>query len=221
MNRDTGVLAFELNQRKCEEFMTKLFCMMGKSASGKDTIYKALVRDAELGLHTVVPYTTRPIRAGEAEGVEYWFVDEETFSRFKVEGKIIEDRAYRTIHGLWRYFMVDDGQIDFSKGHFIVIGTLESYNQIKTYFGEDRVVPIYIDVEDGLRLSRALERERRQEQPKYAEMCRRFLADCTDFSDEKLLESGIHRVYENKDFESCIKEVKSAMKQYMEASDLM
>lgn len=191
--------------------MSKLFCLMGKSASGKDTIYKALVADESLGLHTVVPYTTRPVREGEAEGVEYWFVDEEKFGFFKANGKIIEDRSYQTIHGLWRYFMVDDGQIDFSKGHYIVIGTLESYNCIKKYFGEDRVVPIYIEVEDGLRLSRALEREREQKQPKYAELCRRFLADCEDFSEEKLRQSGIEKIYKNVELTACIAEVKAAI----------
>lgn len=191
--------------------MSKLFCLMGKSASGKDTIYKALVADESLGLHTVVPYTTRPVREGEAEGVEYWFVDEEKFGFFKANGKIIEDRSYQTIHGLWRYFMVDDGQIDFSKGHYIVIGTLESYNCIKKYFGEDRVVPIYIEVEDGLRLSRALEREREQKQPKYAELCRRFLADCEDFSEEKLRQSGIEKIYKNIELTACIAEVKAAI----------
>ena len=111
--------------------MGKLFCMMGKSASGKDTIYKALISDRSLGLHTVVPYTTRPVREGEAEGVEYWFVNEKQFQQFKAAGKIIEDRCYETVFGPWRYFMVDDGQIDFSKGHFIVIGTLESYCKIR------------------------------------------------------------------------------------------
>ena len=40
------------------------------------------------------------------------------------------------------------------------------------------MVPLYVEVDDGLRLSRALERERKQTEPKYAEMCRRFLADC-------------------------------------------
>ena len=100
--------------------MGKLFCMMGKSASGKDTIFKAIVSDQSLGLHTVIPYTTRPVREGEAEGVEYWFVNEEQFQQFKADGKIIEDRCYQTIHGPWRYFMVDDGQIDFSKGNFIL-----------------------------------------------------------------------------------------------------
>lgn len=188
--------------------MGKLFCMMGKSASGKDTIFRRIVEDQELGLHTVVPYTTRPIRTGEAEGVDYWFVDEAGFQELKSQGKIIEDRCYQTVHGPWRYFTVDDGQIDFSKGYFIVIGTLEAYCQMKAYFGEEQVVPIYINVEDGLRLHRALTRERQQVQPKYAEMCRRFLADSEDFSEAAMEKSGIQKVFENVDLETCLAEVR-------------
>lgn len=57
-----------------------------------------------------------------------------------------------------------------------MIGTLESYYGMREYFGEEQLIPIYIEVEDGLRLERALCRERQQKEPKYAEMCRRFLA---------------------------------------------
>ena len=49
--------------------MGKIFYVMGKSASGKDTIYKKLLERFP-GLKTVVTYTTRPIRDGETEGVE-------------------------------------------------------------------------------------------------------------------------------------------------------
>ena len=166
-------------------------------------------------LHTVVPYTTRPVREGEAEGVEYWFVNEKQFQQFKAEGKIIEDRCYQTVHGPWRYFMVDDGQIDFSKGNFIVIGTLESYQRIRDYYGAGQVVPIYINVEDGLRLSRALERERKQAVPKYAELCRRFLADGKDFAQEEIERAGIRRFFENNDLDSCISEVKAEIRNYL------
>ena len=58
--------------------MGKIFCLMGKSSTGKDTIYKRLLEDQELGLQRIVPYTTRPIREGEQEGVEYHFVSEKT-----------------------------------------------------------------------------------------------------------------------------------------------
>ena len=52
--------------------MGRLFVFMGKSASGKDTLYgELLARYPEI--HAVIPYTTRPIRDGETEGVEYYY----------------------------------------------------------------------------------------------------------------------------------------------------
>ena len=92
--------------------MGKIICLMGKSSTGKDTIFKRLLEDDTLELKTIVPYTTRPIRVGERDGVEYFFTDEEGFQRLKDRGKIIEAREYHTFHGLWRYFTGDDGQIE-------------------------------------------------------------------------------------------------------------
>lgn len=187
--------------------MGKIFCIMGKSATGKDTIYKRLLQNSELGLKRIVSYTTRPIREGEKEGEEYHFTDVKNLELLKQQGKIIECRSYDTIHGIWNYFMVKDNQIDLTQNDYLVIGTLESYLKIKDYFGEDHVVPIYIELEDGERLTRALDREKTQSKPKYEELCRRFLADCQDFSDEKLKEAGIHRFYVNNDLENCLSEI--------------
>ena len=189
--------------------MSKLFCIMGKSASGKETIFKRLVQDETLNLKTVVSYTTRPMREGEKEGVEYHFVSPQILETFRNEGRVIECRDYHTVHGLWNYFMVDDGQIDFSGPRdLIIIGTLESYQKIRNFFGKEHVRPIYIYVEDGLRLSRALEREKQQDVPGYAEMCRRFLADMEDFSEERLKQCEIEHRYENLDMEICLKEIR-------------
>ena len=71
----------------------------------------------------------------------------------------------------------------------------------------EQVIPIYVEVEDGLRLSRAVERERAQREPKYAELCRRFLADEADFSEEKLSEAGIVKRFQNDDLERCLQEI--------------
>ncbi len=186
--------------------MGKIYCMMGKSSSGKDTLYqKVLERLPEL--HRVVPYTTRPIREGEQDGVEYHFVDEEELAKLEADGKIVELRAYNTVHGIWKYFTVDDGQIDLEHGDYLLIGTLETYEKIREYYGAEHLVPVYIEVEDGERLARALERERRQVVPKYKEMCRRFLADEEDFCEENLKRLGIDKRYRNTDMETCLNEI--------------
>ena len=187
--------------------MGKIVYLMGKSSSGKDTIFKRLLADGTLGLKTIVPYTTRPIRSGELEGLEYFFTDEEGYQKLKENGKIIEERAYQTYHGLWRYFTIDDGQIRWDGPNYIMIGTLQAYLKMKDYFGEDKMLPVMIELDDGVRLERALSRERKQKQPRYEEMCRRFLADSEDFSEEKIQKAGIRRRFRNDDLEECLADI--------------
>ena len=194
--------------------MGKIFYIAGKSSSGKDTIYRRLLDCTDLRLETLVPYTTRPIRDGEENGREYFFTDEAELERLRAEGKIIEERMYSTFYGPWYYFTADDGQIDLAKHDYLGIGTLESYLKLKAYFGEQAMVPLYVEVDDGLRLSRALERERKQTEPKYAEMCRRFLADCEDFTEEKIAEAGIVRRFSNNSTpEDCFSEIQNFVEQ--------
>lgn len=187
--------------------MARIFVVMGKSSTGKDTIYKKLLESKELNLKTAVMYTTRPIRKAEKDGVEYFFVNEDTLNRLKVQNKIIEHRSYETVHGTWHYFTADDGQIDLEQGDYLMLGTPESCIQLREYFGEDKVIPIYLEVEDGIRLMRAIKREKKQEQPKYAEMCRRYLADEEDFSEENLKKVGITKRYQNMDINICLYEI--------------
>jgi len=71
----------------------------------------------------------------------------------------------------------------------------------------DRVVPLYIEVEDGERLLRAIEREKKSGRPQYEEMCRRFLADSKDFSEEKIKAAGIDRRFYNDDLTVCLEEI--------------
>lgn len=193
--------------------MGKIFCVMGKSSSGKDTLYQMLKK--ELEFDSIIPYTTRPIREGEIDGVEYHFVTEEEVAELEEAGKIIELRAYNTVHGIWKYFTADDAQIDLEHRNYLMIGTVEAYEKLKAYYGEEHLVPIYIEVDDGIRLQRALNREKLQEQPKYAEMCRRFLADEVDFSEEKLAEAGIEKRFVNKTLDETKQELMDYIRSYV------
>ncbi len=195
--------------------MHKLFVVMGKSAAGKDTVFKEITR-RDLNLKTVAGYTTRPIRDGEKNGEEYFFVTKEELARLRKNNKVIEHRAYETMHGVWDYFTVDDGQIDFNETSSIMIGTLDTYRKIREYLGKDRVVPLYLEVEDGIRLERALAREKTQKKPKYTELCRRFLADEEDFKEENLIELGIKKRYNNENSEICILNIEKDIRENME-----
>ncbi len=196
--------------------MGKIFYLIGKSAVGKDTILEHLLAEDELSLKPIVQYTTRPIRDGEEEGREYHFITNERAEELEAEGKIIEMRAYNTIYGIWKYMLVDDGQVALETSNYSAVGTVASYVLVRNYYGSEKVIPIYIDLETGERLQRALNRERNHDRPKYTELCRRFLADEEDFSNEHLKDAGlltsdgkiVNRV-ENIDFDRCVHEIRS------------
>lgn len=192
--------------------MGKIFVIIGKSATGKDTIYDLLTGKFDLAQN--VMYTTRPIRTGEKDGVDYHFVTPEIYEQMSNENRIIESRTYNTIRGPWTYFTAADG-FDLNEKNYLLENTIEGYNALKNYFGENYVIPLYIDVEDGLRLTRALERERRKAEPQYDELCRRFLSDKNDFSMDKLKEAGITEYFENDNLDECIMKIENRIKTYL------
>ena len=138
--------------------MGRIYYLLGKSATGKDTLYKEILKRRPK-LRTVTMYTTRPIREGETDGVEYFFTDGEELERQLASGKVIESRTYQTIAGPWTYYTVDDGQFDVADDEScLMIGTLESYEKMCAYFEAGKMVPVYIEVPDGIRLLRAVKR---------------------------------------------------------------
>lgn len=177
--------------------MSYIFCLMGKSSSGKDTVYQRLLAEKELQLNRLVTGTTRPIREGERDGEEYYFYTDEQFQKLREDGRIIECRSYDTIHGIWNYFTVAYEKLDVAHHDYLTINTLEAYVKLRDHFGAEHLVPVYLEVDDGLRLQRALDRERAQLKPRYKELCRRFLADEEDFSPENLSRANIHPIFEN------------------------
>lgn len=187
--------------------MGRIYYLLGKSATGKDTLYKEILKRRPK-LRTVTMYTTRPIREGETDGVEYFFTDREELERQLASGKVIESRTYQTIAGPWTYYTVDDGQFDVADDEScLMIGTLESYDKMCAYFEAGKMVPIYIEVPDGIRLLRAVKREENQKKPNYREVCRRYLADEKDFSEENLERLGITKRYQNTGMEMCVEEI--------------
>ena len=187
--------------------MGRIYYIMGKSATGKDTIYKEVLKQRP-DLKTIVMYTTRPIREGETDGVEYHFRSISEMEELRDSGKMIECRMYQTVFGPWYYFTMDDMQFDLeSDANYLMIGTLESYEKMLCYFGQDTISPIYIEVPDGIRLQRAVARESAQKKPNYKETCRRYLADEDDFAEENLNRLGIQKRYINLELDECMKSV--------------
>ena len=180
-----------------------IFCIIGKSATGKDSVFSKLI-SMDKNLQKILIYTTRPKRDNESINVEYNFVDKKFLE--DNENKIIEKRVYNTVYGEWIYATLDDGSILDNK-NYIIIATLESYNKLKKYFGKDKVYPIYLELPNKLRYERAKQREEQQKVPKYEEMERRFKADEIDFSEDNIKNAGIIKRYTNIDLEKCVDEI--------------
>ena len=185
--------------------MNKIFCIVGKSASGKDTIYKEIVSAYGDELVNVVIGTTRPMRIGEVDGVDYRFFTDEQLAELEKSGKVIEKRQYNTMQGIWSYFTLE---FDLSaEKNYIIISTLEGAQSITNRYGDDRVCVVYLSIDDRLRLLRCIDRESRQEKPDYSEVCRRFIADQKDFSEEKIKEfNNIHYIDSSKSIDECLKQ---------------
>lgn len=194
----------------------KIIYIVGKSSVGKDTIYQILKK--KMNIKTYVMYTTRPIRTGEKNGIDYYYLKQEEMEKYinETDSKVMEYRTYNTVYGPWTYATIIDNQFDIDED-LLMEGTLESYNAVRKYFKNNEkinVIPIYIEVDDGVRLERALKREREQKNPRYEELCRRFLADSKDFSEEKIRESGITKRFQNNNIDECIQEIIDYCKLY-------
>ncbi|MCL2857730.1 MAG: guanylate kinase [Oscillospiraceae bacterium] len=163
--------------------MGKLFCLLGKSGVGKDTLFSRIVDDPELGtaLSPVVPYTTRPKREDEVCGVHYHFVSEARMDELERQGKIIEKRRYDTVRGVWYYFTAAF-ELPLQRD-YIIITTPQGVEKLSEKLGPAGMVIIHLIASDKTRLERSILRECEQRLPNYAEVCRRYLADEQDFAD--------------------------------------
>lgn len=201
--------------------MGKIFVVMGKTSSGKDTVYKRVldslaISEGTAAPKTVVIYTTRPMRPGETNGVEYFFATEEELQSLREQGKVIEERCFHTVHGPWYYFTVNDGQIDLENHSYLMINTLAGFEMIRSYYNKEDVIPIYIEADPKDRLIRYINRESLQKNPNYNEVCRRFLADEADFAEEELNRLGITKRYFNQDLDECCNEIEADIRTLLE-----
>lgn len=190
----------------------KMFYLMGKSGSGKDTIYKKLLEENDF-LDAYIMYTTRPIRSNEVNGVNYNYISNEKLEFFKSSGLIMESRSYKVANGdIWTYATIYDNQF-LGENDLVGIGTLESYNFFQEKYGEFlELIPIYINVDDEIRKQRLFLRESKLEKPDYEEINRRIEADKIDFSFENLRLSGVNLFFENDNLDKCISSINEYIK---------
>lgn len=154
--------------------MEKIFCVVGKSSSGKDTLVSIVSEELQMPIAT--SFTTRPKREGEIEGREYHFITEGEFLQKEAMDGIAECTSYKVADNLtWWYGLTRE---ELEKGEYtIVIVNPDGLEQLTDLYG-DKIVSILVECDGLERLERSIKRDKTAN-PK--EICRRFLQDEVDF----------------------------------------
>lgn len=134
--------------------MKKLFCIIGETARGKDTLAKILEKD--YGLRQVVSYTTRPIRPGEKDGREHYFIFDDQADDMMdfMEDDIV---AFTQI-GNYRYFATKE---ELLASDIYIIDPV-GLDSLKDYVKRNKLniglCTVYITCSDEIARERAIER---------------------------------------------------------------
>lgn len=140
--------------------------LCGKAASGKDHLRKRL---QSRGFKYGVSYTTRPPRAGEVNGVDYYFISDEEFSRMELEGQWYESVSFNG----WRYGTTIE---QFTETCNLFIMTPIGVSHIRPKNRRETTV-IWLDIDESTRRERLAHRAMPGDS-----MERRLAADERDFA---------------------------------------
>ena len=176
---------------------------MGKASTGKDTLTKMLSETLELPI--ALSFTTRPMRVGEKQGVEYNFISDDDFWDLHGCDLLAEYTSYEVASGeTWHYGLTKE---ELEKAEYVlVIVNPDGLKQLKEIYGH-KICSILIDAPADVRIKRYLDRDEVTES-KAEECCRRFLADNKDFKDI----STNHHVTNVGDLKSVYKKLESMVR---------
>lgn len=163
-----------------------MIILIGKSASGKDTVVKKLVQD--YGYHKIVTWTTRPMRPGEKQDITYHFTDENSFKEKINEGFFAEWKKYESVFGTWYYGTALLDIESFTDENRVIIVTPDGYKDLRKYLDNNTLV-VYLDVKN-----RILKKRLKKRGDNIKEIKRRLKHDNEDF---KGIKDIVHVVVEN------------------------
>jgi guanylate kinase len=132
-----------------------LLCILGFSASGKDTVANRLID--KHAFQKVVQATSRPIRVGETDGDDYHFLSKDEFELAIKNEQFISHRAFNTVDGIWYYGIERSALRQGDKK--ILIVDIEGYMDLKKNFKADKVLSIFINVSPEVRQKRVVNRK--------------------------------------------------------------
>lgn len=169
-----------------------MIILIGESASGKSSVEKELVKN---GLNKIVSFTTRPIRQGENDGIDYHYISEQDFlDRYKNNFF-----AEYTIYNNWHYGIAKEDCLDDS------VAVVEPYGfrQLKQ-MKDLHIKSFYIKVPERERLKRMVDRG-----DNLMEVFRRIFSDQGVF---QAIDKEVDYVVENYDFDLCVDEILDYLK---------
>lgn len=151
--------------------MYKIIAIIGEAGTGKDTILKQVVNKLGNNCNEIVSYTTRPMREGEQDGINYHFVTSKEFLKLTQEHQMLESTYFND----WFYGTAIPG-LDPDKINVGVFNPEGVYSLSKHKNIDLKVYRIYCDSKN--RLLRQLNRETN---PNTDEIVRRYFTDNKDF----------------------------------------
>lgn len=184
--------------------------LLGKSASGKDTVAKTL--SDRYGYTPIVSTTSRPMRSNEVNHKDYHFVSNEVFLKLIKDEKLVEYRLYKTIQDggcvEW-YYGIGKKDVEKKDGKGVCVVDLTGLKHMKEEYGNS-VISIYIDVPEGKRRCRAMSRDSGFE---LGEWSRRDSDDEVRF---KNIDITADIVVKNDTLQDCVRDIKLGVKKILE-----
>lgn len=181
-----------------------MYVLAGRSAAGKNAVADELIKR---GHRRCITYTTRPMRPGEVDGVDYHFIAEDKFLELKEDGYFAEYISYDTVKGTWWYGTAATEFEDDDDKKFIIL-TPEGIRQVELIVGS-KPKTIYVFANRKTILERL---KNRGDDPN--EVARRIEQDEIDFKGFEMIADKIF--YNNLD--NTIEEVADKIEKYLKTA---
>ena len=154
----------------------KIFALLGYMSVGKDTILKQVLKDMD-DVKPIISTTTRPMRKGETDGVDYHFVSKEEFLKLKDEDYFVETTTYNN-----NYYGTSKKEISDDK--VLIVET--SGAKVFLSLNDPHIIVFRLLASKDMRYSRMLERGDSLESIK-----QRLEKDVTWFADNNFIDERI------------------------------
>jgi guanylate kinase len=167
-----------------------IFCFVSQTGGGKSMYLKALFEDKKFlrdnDVKMIIYGTTRKMRPGELEGIDYYFHSEKEYKEIP-EDKIIESRSYYTLNDGTVYYFTKDEYLDCKCKNLVCICSPYQYESYRTWCSKENIKTpnkygiflINLDTNIKTRVQRLLDRA--DNESMIYEFCRRVVEERSEF----------------------------------------